>query len=155
MEKFKWRKVVLIVEKLEIIKFIDAGTSYTVPVMHKVTTFLSKLIRSVYEHVHSTAWRRSIVVWNVFRLKAKDVRTRSQNMFERKAKRVWTRRQTRSNETPNVFELDAKRIWTIVFESVTDHVRSKSETRSNETPNTFLQHPKLVQSYPLTVLIST
>ena len=36
-EKFKPNKVVLTIhEKLEIIKSIDAGTSYTVPVRHKV-----------------------------------------------------------------------------------------------------------------------
>ena len=37
MVKFKWSKLVLTIdEKLEIIKFIDAETSYTAPVRHKV-----------------------------------------------------------------------------------------------------------------------
>ena len=109
----------------------------------------SKSVRSTYEHVRSTAWTHSMVVWNAFQREAKRIRTRSQmrsnekpNAFEREAKCVRTRIQTRSNKNPKAFEWE------------TDHVCSKSEMHSNETPNAFFQHPKLVQSYPLTVLIN-
>ena len=72
------------------------------------------------------------------------------------ASRLWSERvptsyQTCSNETPSGFERDAKRVRTRRQMHLNDPVRMSN---LNETPNAFLQHPKLVQSYPLTLLIN-
>ena len=65
--KFKPRKVLLTIdETLEIVKFINAGTSYTVPVTHKVTRYLSKWVRFAYERVRSLYETHSSEKPNVF-----------------------------------------------------------------------------------------
>ena len=71
-------------ETLKIIKFINAGTSYTVPVTHNVTDYLSKRVHSAYERVRSLYETRL---------------SEKPNAFEREAC---------LNERPNGFEQESK-----------------------------------------------
>ena len=115
----KKRKVVLTIdENLEIIKSIDAGTSYTAPVRHKYmynAIFVQTHSLRV-SHVCSTVSKHSIV-WNTLKREAKHVRTRSQmhsnekpNAFEPEDKRFQTRSQTHLNEKLDAFEREGKHV---------------------------------------------
>ena len=78
-ENFKRREVVLTIdEKLEIIKSIDAGTSYTVPVRHKVYRNLcSNVFAPQPGHVQLLYETRSNEKPNAFEREAKRVQMRN------------------------------------------------------------------------------
>ena len=116
-KKFKWRTVVLTMyEKLKIIKFINAGTSYTIPVMHKVTRLFAQA-RSL------CIWTCSLRSLDAFDRCMKGVSTKSQTHSNEKSKHVRTKSQTGSNEKPETFQRDAKCVRMRRQTHLKDHVQ--------------------------------
>ena len=128
-EKFKWSKEVLTMDQeLKIMKSIDAGTSYTVPVRLKVQRVLCPNAFALHMNVFPPQPGRFRLLYET-RLNEKPNEFKrhafERDAFERRVKYVRTRSQTRSNEKPNPFKREAKRVQT------------RSQTRSNKKPNAF------------------